>query len=349
MDIDRFVADNHATWDRLSELTGRVNTLSGDEVRELTRLYQRTSGHLAYAQAHFADPEVKTFLTNRVAETAGALYGARRHTWRTVGRFFSVTFPLSVWELRWFVAASALTFLLPAVVLGTWIAHSNAALDVVAPAAVREAYVHHDFATYYSSQPSVDFATEVYFNNVLVTFEAFAGGITCGLLTVVALFFNGANLGVAAGLFYAAHQPGEFWGLITPHGLLECSSVVLAGAAGLRIGWTLIDPGDRPRLRALADEGPRAMVLVLGTVLTLAVAGTIEGFVTGSGLPTAVRVGTGVSVEIAFLTWVVLCGRAARAQLVAGQRLSARTEEGLALGPVRAGAGSADVIAARRP
>jgi uncharacterized membrane protein SpoIIM required for sporulation len=311
VDIDRFVADNRSAWDRLGELTERVNELSGDEVRELTRLYQRTSGHLAYAQAHFADPNLKAFLTNRVAQTAGALYGARRRSFRTFVRFFSETFPLAIWDLRWFVLASALIFVVPALVVGIWIAHSSAAFDISAPAAVREAYVNHDFAAYYSSQPSVDFANEVYWNNVLVTFEAFAGGITFGLFTVFALFSNGLNLGVAGGLFYAAHRPGEFWGLITPHGLLECSSVVLAGAAGLSIGWTLIDPGDRPRARALSEEGPRATVLVLGTVLTLAVAGSIEGFVTGSALPTAVRVGIGLSVEIAFLTWVVIRGRGA--------------------------------------
>ena len=314
MDIDRFVADNRSTWDRLGELTGRVNRLSGDEVRELTLLYQRTSGHLAYAQSHFADPNLKAFLTNRVAQSSGALYGTHRRSFRTFLRFFSETFPLAIWELRWFVLASALIFVVPALVVGTWIAHSHAAFDLTAPAAVREAYVNHDFAAYYSSQPSVDFANEVYWNNVLVTFLAFAGGITFGLFTVYALFSNGLNLGVAGGLFYAAHRPGEFWGLITPHGLLECSSVVLAGAAGLRIGWTLIDPGDRSRARALSAEGPRATVLVLGTVLTLAVAGSIEGFVTGSALPTAVRVGIGVSVEVAFLTWVVVRGRAAWAK-----------------------------------
>jgi uncharacterized membrane protein SpoIIM required for sporulation len=311
VDIDRFLAENRATWDRLGDLTSRPKDLSGEEVRELNRLYQRASGQLAYAQSQFADPDLKAALTNRAAQAAAVLYGTRRHTWRTIGRFFSVTFPLAVWELRWFVLTSALMFFLPAVVLGTWVAHSHAAFDLIAPPAVREAYVNHDFASYYSSQPSVDFASTVYTNNVIVTAEAFGGGITFGIYTVVALFSNGVNIGAAAGMFYAAHRPAEFWGLITPHGLLECSSVVLAGAAGLRLGWTLIDPGDRTRPRALADEGPRAVTLVLGTVLTLAVSGAIEGFVTGSALPTAVRVGIGVSVEIVFLLWVILCGRAA--------------------------------------
>jgi uncharacterized membrane protein SpoIIM required for sporulation len=249
------------------------------------------------------------------------LYGRGRVTWRTIGRFFSVVFPLEVWESRWFLLVSAMALFLPAIVLGTWIAHSRSALDLVAPAAVRAAYVNHDFASYYSSAPSALFASEVYTNNVKVTFEAFAVGIAFGLPTLVVLFNNGANLGAAAGMFYAAHHPGEFWGLITPHGLLELSSVVLAGGAGLRMGWALIRPGDRPRLRALSEEAWGAIVLVLGTVLTLAVSGAIEGFVTGSALPTAARVGTGVAVELAFLAWVVLCGRAARRGPVPGRPL----------------------------
>jgi len=313
VDLDRFMAENGPGWERLGLLTGRAKHLSGAEIRELAGLYQRVAGQLAYAQAHFADPGLKAALTRRVAESAAVLYGTRRGTWRTVGHFFSVSFPMAVWAVRWFVLASALSLFLPAVVIGTWIAHSHAALDVAASPAVRQAYVSHDFASYYSSVPSADFATAVYLNNVLVSFEAFAGGIAFGIGTLVALVYNGANIGVAAGLFYAAHHPGEFWGLVTPHGLLELSSVVLAGAAGLRLGWALVDPGDRPRLQALAEQGSKAVVLVLGTVLTLAAAGTIEGFVTGSPMPTTLRVGIGVAVEVAFLSWVLLGSRAARA------------------------------------
>jgi uncharacterized membrane protein SpoIIM required for sporulation len=306
------MAENRATWDRLAELTARAKHLSGQEVRELSRLYQRTAGHLAYAQAHFADPDIRAALTQRVSGTAAVLYGARRHTWRTIGRFFSQTFPYVVWESRWFVLVSATALFLPAIVLGVWIDHSHAALNAVAPAAVREAYVNNDFASYYSSEPSAAFATQVYTNNVLVSFEAFAFGIAFCLPTLFVLFFNGANLGVAGGLFYAAHRSAEFWGLIAPHGLLELTSVVLAGAAGLRLGWAVIDPGDRLRSQALAEEGLSAVVLALGTVVTLAVSGMIEGFVTGSALPTTARVGIGLLVELSFVLWVVVRGRAAR-------------------------------------
>lgn len=317
MDVDRFIAENRPTWDRLDYLTGRHKQLSGEEVRELSMLYQRTAGHLSYAQAHFADPDVQASLTRRVVRTYSVLYGARRHTWRTVGRWFTETFPLTVWESRWYILVSALALFAPAIVAGVWVDHSRAALNAVLPPAAREAYIAHDFRHYYSSEPSADFAVQVWTNNVLVAFEAFAGGIFFGLLTLVALFVNGLNIGFAAGAFYAAHQPGEFWGLVTPHGLLELTSVVLAGAAGLRLGWAIVRPGDMPRSVALARSGPQVVQLAIGTILTLAVSGSIEGFVTGSALPTTVRVGIGVGVELAFLSWVLVCGRAARARSAA--------------------------------
>ena len=158
VDIDRFLADNRGTWDRLHELTGRATHLSGAEVRELSRLHQRAAGQLAYAQAHFSDPGVGHRSPTAWAASAAVLYGTRRHTWRTVGRFFSVTFPMAVWDARWFLLVSGVALFLPAVVIGTWIAHSHAALDVTAPPAVRAAYVNHDFASYYSSEPSAAFA-----------------------------------------------------------------------------------------------------------------------------------------------------------------------------------------------
>ena len=95
-----------------------------------------------------------------------------------------------------------------------------------------------------------------------------------------------------------------------PHGLLELTAVFIAGGAGLRLGWTLIDPGDRTRGAALAEEGRRAFVIVMGLVVVFAVAGTIEGFVTGRPWPTWLRVGIGASVEAAFLAYLVRRGRA---------------------------------------
>lgn len=313
MDIDGFIDRNQRTWARLDEHARRarrgVRRLGPGELDELVADYQRTSAHLSFARTAFADPGLTARLTRLVAEANGVIYGQRARTLSTVGRFFAVTFPAAVWHARRFVLVSALCLLGPAVVVGAWIATSEEALDAAAPDAVRAAYLEEDFEAYYSSEPAGQFATEVTVNNIQVSILAFAAGIFLCLGAAYLLVLNGANLGVAAGLFVSAGQSPKFFGLMLPHGLLELTAVVLAGAAGLQMGWAVIAPGDRPRLGALAEEGRRAVVIVLGLVVAFVTAGAIEGFVTGSGLSTAVRVGIGVTVEAAFVAYLVVQGR----------------------------------------
>ena len=317
MDVDRYIAANQPVWDRLGQLTARasrgVGRLSAAELDELVRLYQRVSTHLSYARTYYRDPALTASLTRLVARSGSLIYGTRARTLRAMGRFFASTFPAAVWHSRRFVAASAGLLLAPALAFGIWLANSPAAVEATAPAAVRQAYLERDFEDYYSSGPAAAFATEVFTNNVRVAFLAFAGGIAFCVLTALVLAFNGAGIGSVAGLFAAAGQSTKFWGLILPHGLLELTAVAVAGAAGLRLGWTLIDPGDRPRAVALVEEGRRAVVIVIGLIAVFGAAGAIEGFVTGSPLPTAVRVGIGVLAETAFLVYVVVRGRAAAA------------------------------------
>jgi uncharacterized membrane protein SpoIIM required for sporulation len=318
MDIDQFLSRYTPTWNRLQQLTHRAGTnvtrLSGAELKELIALYQRTAGHLSYAQTNFHDPVLNARLSQQLAASGAIIYGSRPRSLRSAGQFFTRTFPAALWRVRAFVAVSAVLTFGPALAVGGWLANSPRAVDATAPAAVRQAYINQDFAAYYSSQPAATFATEVYTNNIRVAALAFAGGILVCLPTAYLLVSNGASVGQAAGLFAAAGQSSKFYGLILPHGLLELTSVIIAGAAGLRLGWAVIDPGDRTRATAVAEEGRRSVVLVLGVIMTLLIAGLIEGFVTGSGLPTAVRVGIGAAVEVAFVVYAVGLGRAAAAE-----------------------------------
>ena len=71
------------------------------------------------------------------------------------------------------------------------------------------------------------------------------------------------------------------------------------GAAGMRLGWALVEPGPQTRAGALAAEARARSQLVLGTAPWLVVAGLVEGFVTPSGLGLGVvadrRLGLGVA------------------------------------------------------
>jgi uncharacterized membrane protein SpoIIM required for sporulation len=148
-------------------------------------------------------------------------------------------------------------------------------------------------------------------NNVWVAAQALIFGILLGIPTIFVLWGNQLNLGVSAGLMFAHGKGAIFFGLILPHGLLELTAVYLASAAGLRLGWTIIDPGPRRRSQALAEEGRAAMSIALGLIGVLAISGAIEGFVTGHVHVTWLRITIGVIAEAVFLTYVIVFGRRA--------------------------------------
>jgi uncharacterized membrane protein SpoIIM required for sporulation len=316
VDIDRFIVANEPPWQELERLTPsarRGSRLDADGVDRFVQLYQLTSAHLAHVQGTYRDPALSLRLSRLVGSASNALYGTDTGAVRAVVGFFATTFPAAVWGLRRMALIAAVATFLPAIVVGVWIANSDRALEASGPAAVREAYVQEDFEAYYSSAPAAQFATQVLLNNIQVSFLAFALGAALCIGAIWVLAFNGANLGVAAGLFHAVGEAPKFWGLILPHGLLELTAVVIAGAAGIRIGWSVIAPGDRTRAQALADDGRAAVNVLLGLVVVFVVAGLVEGFVTPSALPTAARVAIGIVVQAAFLTYVVVRGTAAEA------------------------------------
>jgi uncharacterized membrane protein SpoIIM required for sporulation len=151
----------------------------------------------------------------------------------------------------------------------------------------------------------------VWTNNAVVAAETITFGVLLGIPVLLVLLENALNVGVIGGLMVAYHRSGEFWSLILPHGILELSAVFLAAGVGMRLGWTVIDPGHRPRVRALAEEGRALITVAVGLVGVLLVSGAIEAFVTPSPLPSWARIGIGVAAEVAFLSYVIVLGRRA--------------------------------------
>jgi uncharacterized membrane protein SpoIIM required for sporulation len=314
VDIDAFVAVHAGEWTRLERLLRRArrpSRLTGAEVDELVELYQRTATHLSLVQTRSPDPVLVARLSRLVANARAAVAGAHVPAWHVVLRFFSTTFPVVVYRTRRWWVTTALVSLAVAVALGVWVdTHPDVQRSLLPPSDVRD-LVNHQFADYYRAHPARDFAANVWTNNVWVAAEVLVGGLTFGLLTVYSLLGNVVNVGVIAGFMAAGGKLGLFFGLIAPHGILELTAVFVAAGAGLRLGWTVVDPGPRRRADALAQEGRATVVIALGLVVVLAVSGAIEAFVTPSGLPTWARVGIGIVAELGFLSYVWVFGRRA--------------------------------------
>lgn len=320
MDIDRYIQIHDASWRRLQELSraagrrripGRRSGFGDAQLDELIAGYQRTSAQLSHVRTTYGDPELILRLSRLLGEARVVIYRRRGNPLRAAARFFTQVFPAAVWGSRRYVATAALCFAIPAVAMGVWLANDPAVLDASVPPELQRSIAESEFRDYYSSEAAQSFAGKVTVNNIYVSFLAFALGLVPVVGPVFILGYNGLNIGVMAAVMHDAGEGAQFWGLITPHGLLEVSAILIAGAAGLRISWALVAPGDRTRSNALAEEGLRSVVIVMGLMLCFCVAGLIEGFVTPSGMPTVLRIGVGVSVLVAFASYVVLLGQRA--------------------------------------
>ena len=311
MDTDAFVAAHQAEWDRLDRLVRRRRHLSGAEIDELVTAYQRTATHLSELRTAGHDPALTARLSTRVARARSAVTGAHAPAWRAAGRFAAVSFPAMAYRARWWWLATALGSLAVAFVVGWWLARSPGARGSLLPQAQAARLVNHQFRGYYSQYAATSFAAKVWTNNAWVAAESLIFGILLGVPTLIVLLGNAANIGVDGGLMVAHGKGTLFFALILPHGMLELSAVFLAAAAGLRLGWTIIDPGWRPRSAALAAEGRASVTIALGLIVVLLVSGIIEAFVTPSALPTWARILIGGCAEAAFLGYVIVLGRRA--------------------------------------
>jgi uncharacterized membrane protein SpoIIM required for sporulation len=317
MDLDVFVATHRAEWDRLETLLSRRRRrLTGAEVDELVELYQRAATHLSVIRSSAPDPRITGRLSQLVARARSQVTGTRKSSWQDIARFLVQGFPAALYRARRWWVPTALTSVAVGVVLSWWIAtHPEVQAAFGTDADLREmTRPGGEYENYYSSHPAASFAAQVWTNNARAAALCLITGVFLGLPVIWILFQNMLNLGAGFGLMADAGRLDVFLGLVLPHGLLELTAVFVAAGAGIKLGWTVIDPGPRTRRAALAEEGRAALGMAVGLALVLFVAGAIEGFVTPSGLPTWARVGIGVLAELAFLAYVwVLGGRAVRA------------------------------------
>ncbi len=160
-------------------------------------------------------------------------------------------------------------------------------------------------------------------NNLSVCFASFAGGITFGLWTFYSLFVNGMMLGVIGA---ACHQYGmslSLWSFVAAHGSLELPSIIIAGAAGFRLGYSMLFPGTLLWKDSVSQGGLEATRLVSGIIPLLIIAGCLEGFFSPSQAPIWLKFTVGGLLFTLLNLWLFRTPRV-KQTAPAGQEPSAR-------------------------
>jgi len=289
-DARRFRAAREEEWRRLEDILTRaekksVRSLSDEELLALPVLYRGALSSLSVARETSLDLELINYLEGLCARAYFFVYGVRTSVGSRLAAFFARDWPAAVRAL-WRETLVSFTITLIGALAGYLLvaadpgwygslvpAEMAAGRDFDATTAfLRETLYHREGGRGLSA-----FATFLFTHNAQVCMMSFALGFAFGVPTAMLLVYNGAMMGAMFALF-ASHGLGpELGGWLIIHGSTEIFAIVLAGAAGFRIGWSVVFPGELSRLDAATVAGRGAAVVMAGVVVMLLCAGLLEG------------------------------------------------------------------------
>ncbi len=316
--VDQDAQQKARTWSTFAARVGRLlqagkrglRRLSPEEMKSLLVDYRRITTDLARAQSMEADARTLSRLNRLAAGGHNVLYGYARGGSRLPWREGLVRFAR---EVRGGLRAVALaSFLFAGAAAVSYLAvrwHPELAYELVGP-------------EFYSFKPASAenlhdipklirpvAASAILTNNLQVAILAFAFGLTAGLGTAVLLVINGVHLGSVFGWMGMNGDVRALWGWIMPHGLTEILAILIAGAAGFLLAGAILAPGQHRRPAALKLAAAKALVLELGCMAMLLVAGLIEGFISPSALAYSARIGILAGSAGLWILYFLLAGR----------------------------------------
>ena len=317
-----FVGRRQPDWALLDQLTQRatlrgLRSLQPTEIAALPRLYGDLCADLARAEgARYSGPLVD-YLTGLTAAAHGVLYGAPGRGrgapgfWRGFVAAFE-EFPRAVRRHPRAMLLAFVLFFVPFFAgLGATLVNPEFAYRIVPEAMLRpltEVYAR-GFANGRAVGADTLMAGFYIQNNVGIALRCFALGVFFGLGSAFYLVQNGLSIGAVLGYVASRGAGDNILTFVVSHGSLELGAIVLAGGAGLALGWSLVSPGELSRITSLQRVARDLATIVFGAAVMLLLAAGIEGFWSGSNLPSLVKRGVGTALFVLVLLYFGFVGR----------------------------------------
>ncbi len=280
-------------------------SLSRGELQELALLYRQVASDLSTIRQDRTAAPLAAQLNHLLARAHHIIYSSRKSSWRSVWLFLRDGYPRVFRAQIHYVLAALLILLIGTLIaVGFTLADPRFASPILGPGIITSIEQHRMWTeSIVSVAPQA--ASGIMTNNVSVAFSAFAGGMLLGCGSIYVLFFNGLMLGAVATACQKGGMALQLWSFVVPHGSLELPAIVIAGAAGLRLGHGILFPGMYRWKDSVARAGAEAVRLVSGTVPMLFIAGCLEGFFSPSGAPVIFKFTIGAALFALLLLWLL--------------------------------------------
>ena len=291
MKVSDLLESRRANWRELEQLCysmeGRSRRkIPAPTVSRFATLYRAACADLALADAYQLPPGTVHYLHQLVGRAHNQLYRAR-------------TFNVHTWYHQLFVEVPRRLFADNCLRLAFCIFWGVFLLSGAM------AYCSPGFAQRMMGKPMVDQLEENFsepvsgrgggmggtmvgfyiFNNTSIGLRCFAFGLLFGVGGLYTTVFNAGVLGAAFGYMSTVPQKENFFHFVTAHGPFELNAIVLSAAAGMRLGFSLVDTRGYARIASLRAAANEAMPTMGAAIVMFLAAALIEGFLSPSPAP----------------------------------------------------------------
>ncbi|MBK7701314.1 MAG: stage II sporulation protein M [Saprospiraceae bacterium] len=300
-----FVNSNKADWKRLDEL---LKTYQCD-TDELNKLFIKVSGDLSYASTNYPRRMVRVYLNELVIRVFDRMRtGAKKNITQQLGHFFNFTLPKIIIKHRYaFLVSFGIFFF--ATVIGIYSTLENQ--DFVSYI-LGDSYVNmtekniknNDPMAVYKDKDKTGMFVGITLNNIRVAMVTFVFGIFTSLGTGLILLYNGIMLGAFFTFFYNKGLLVTALLTVWIHGTIEISFIIIAGAAGIIMGNSILRPGSYTRTQSLTKGAREAFLVIASTIPMFIIAGFLESFVTRHNDMPAILSLLIIGVSLGLILWV---------------------------------------------
>ncbi|GAB6165163.1 stage II sporulation protein M [Thermostilla marina] len=315
MNTTELLVNRQADWTRLEILCDELSTRAGRDAKrvlEFSQLYRAVCADLALAEAHQLPHDTVEYLHRLIGKAHNVLYRKRSALFR---RWFLVLFretpPRVLFDgIFWSVFALFWSTFLGSMFL--------AYRDTAFAEAVAGTEALSQIESMYAEKPADWDNSQIHRagfyiqHNVGIALNCFALGLLLMVPGVLLLLNNSILLGTLFGHMSSTEFSGNFYEFVTAHGPFELTGIVLAAACGIRLGYAIVSPGRWTRraslYHAMQDVAPKLVVAVAFFVF----AAFIEGLVSPSALPYAVKFAVAVVSTFAICFYIFGLGLANR-------------------------------------
>jgi uncharacterized membrane protein SpoIIM required for sporulation len=301
----------------LSRLEGgrAARSVSGSSVpADLPELYRQVCHHLSLVRHRRYGADLELRLNRLVLRGHQQLYRHSALDFAGILAFTRSGFPRLVRREKRLVGLSALLFAVPLLVMTLLVPHHpEIAFSILSPANVEQ--MGQQFSPAGSLQAGRPVDSDILMfgfyirNNIGIAFRTFAGGILGGVGSIFFLVYNGLAIGTVTGYVRQMGFGPQFFPFAIGHGAFELTAIVLAGAAGLRLGLALLSPGRLSRGQALVLAGRSSIRILYGAAGMLVAAAFLEAFWSPLPQPSATKYSIGAILWLAVLFYLTLAGR----------------------------------------